>query len=838
MKPSFLPNSPRGSALVVTIMFTMVCALLAFSVLRWSISERRFNQREGLWLAARNAAEGVAEYGFSQVRNDFMTQSTPGVYRPGTANALNLPNASVFTGTNVVTGALSTSNPNGMELIAGPVAQIPSTGATYWVDPNDYANQFDTMKGRWVFRRDIVILARATVTSGSGSPITRYMTETVSVRGAPLFAYAIFYNGDLELNPAPQMDIYGPVHCNGNIFPAALDTNGLNFHGPVTCAGNIYHAWANANPAGQQGGAVGQEKVTFITTAGTQVSMKASTSSTSWKDSTVGASDGVAGLSNLTPLVTPTAKTAFLQYAAATWGGNVQTTANGVLPYNPVSFNQVIDASGNHPDPSVMIDAPSTPATSDPYYEAKASVELEKKSMQAGLYIKVVTTAAGTATVSIYGPANSAPAGTASSSIGPNGGLLLNPPTNVNNAPSAATPPLVSYLPFRRLKKVISYASSIYTSTYTVLKPDGTTDAARTALNVPTTSGSGTTGTTYSIYTDSSSGTYGYGLYDQRRGLSTGSSTASSPNVNGMVDLVQIDMRAVTSLVTAMKTTGTTIADANAITYTDPTDHLVKVWNNANAVASGIISASQVAGAEKTPWNGAIYIDVQAPNAGTGNQTTSVRLVRGTVASGSSLIPTYGPNGIGLSVATNAPLYVLGHFNADGTLTSSSSSTPDDGKNGSSGNASTESPVALASDAITILSPGWSDANSLRLQNGASGSCEIAAAFLTGNVATSNTAYSGGAHNLPRFLEDWTPGSSNYTVAIRGSMVSLFSSRIATQPWATSYYGAPTRAWGFDDIFKNGNFPPFSPKVVSFRRVDFTDLSAAQYATRKAALWP
>jgi hypothetical protein len=92
---------------------------------------------------------------------------------------------------------------------------------------------------------------------------------------------------------------------------------------------------------------------------------------------------------------------------------------------------------------------------------------------------------------------------------------------------------------------------------------------------------------------------------------------------------------------------------------------------------------------------------------------------------------------------------------------------------------------------------------------------------------------------LPRFLEDWSPNSSTtYTVAIRGSMVSMFNSRIATQPWKLTYYSAPTRQWGFDAIFGNGNFPPYSPKVMSYRRVDFTDLTAADYAAAKARLWP
>jgi len=825
MKKKSLPHSVRGSALAVALLFTIICSVLAFSILRWSVTERRLNARGGLWLAARNAAEGVAEYGFSQVRNDFETKSTPGSYRPGTANALNLPNASVFAGSSVVTGALSTSNPNGMELLAGPPVQIPTGSGLCFVDPNDFNNQFDPLKGKWVFRQDIVVLARASVVPFSGAPITHYVTETISIRGAPLYAHAIFYAGDLELAPGPQMDISGSVHTNGNMFVCCLsDANGLNFYGPVTVVGNIYHSWKSASSAAwaPAGTAIGQNPVTFVNLAGGQTNMKASTSATSWKDSTMGASNGVSGTANLNALLTTAVTDSFRQYTKATWGGNLQTGACGIMPYNPVSFNQVIDAAGNHPDPYVMIDVPAPPATTDPYYDAKQEVELQKKSMQAGLYIKVVVDAGGTATLSMYGPANSAPTGTPSGQIGPNGGFQLIPPTNVANAPSAATPPLVAYLPYRK-KVVVTTGTSNpnRTVTTTIYNAAGAVVSGPTAL----TGQSGTNGTVTTILKDASSGTFGYGLYDQRRG-----SSSSGTNANGAIDLVQIDMRALTALVTAMSTNTN---NANAITYTDPNDHLVKVWNNANAIASGLASATQTQGEEKLPWNGAVYIDVQAPNGGTSSQTTSVRLVNGTVANGSSLIPSYGPYGLGFSLATNAPLYVYGHFNADGVVSAASTNIPDDGQDGSAGHTSKESPCSLAADSITILSTTWNDANSLTLKPAVSGSVEIASAFLVGVVPTV-AVNSGGAYNLPRFLEDW----SSDTVAIRGSLVSLFNCKISTQTWNTTYYGAPLRKWGFNSLFKNGVYPPFTPKVQSYRRVDFTDLTAAQYAARKAALWP
>ena len=118
-----------------------------------------------------------------------------------------------------------------MEVIAGPVVQIPASGAVYFVDPTDYNNQFDPLKGKWVFRQDIVVLARASVNAPNGPPITHFVTETISVRGAPLYAHAIFYNDDLEISPGPQMDIYGPVHTNKSLSPARATPSGSAFTG-------------------------------------------------------------------------------------------------------------------------------------------------------------------------------------------------------------------------------------------------------------------------------------------------------------------------------------------------------------------------------------------------------------------------------------------------------------------------------------------------------------------------------------------------------------------------------------------------------------------------------
>lgn len=60
----------------------------------------------------------------------------------------------------------------------------------------------------------------------------------------PIFQFGVFYQGNLEISPGPNMNVNGPVHTNGSAFFRS-PTNGaslmLDFQGPITAAGSIYH---------------------------------------------------------------------------------------------------------------------------------------------------------------------------------------------------------------------------------------------------------------------------------------------------------------------------------------------------------------------------------------------------------------------------------------------------------------------------------------------------------------------------------------------------------------------------------------------------------------------
>ncbi|MBX7245390.1 MAG: hypothetical protein K1X53_07815 [Candidatus Sumerlaeaceae bacterium] len=67
-----------------------------------------------------------------------------------------------------------------------------------------------------------------------GAGLSRKMT----VDYVPLYQFAIYYNnGDLELHPGPVMDIKGKVHVNGNLWVGSGDT--INFHESVSSTGKM-----------------------------------------------------------------------------------------------------------------------------------------------------------------------------------------------------------------------------------------------------------------------------------------------------------------------------------------------------------------------------------------------------------------------------------------------------------------------------------------------------------------------------------------------------------------------------------------------------------------------
>ncbi|MDQ2867189.1 MAG: hypothetical protein M3R59_02080 [Verrucomicrobiota bacterium] len=198
--------------------------------------------------------------------------------------------------------------------------------------------------------------------------------------------------------------------------------------------------------------------------------------------------------------------------------------------------------------------------------------------------------------------------------------------------------------------------------------------------------------------------------------------------------------------------------------------------------------------AQLNNWNGIIYVTGTAPSG----KQPGLEIING------ASLPTGG-----LTIASQYSVYVKGDYNTGGTPPSNTGDPTTPQVNGY-----TRQPSAVIGDAVTILSNAWIDANSGNsLSSRSASNTTVNTAIISGNIQTTSAAYSGGAENFPRFLEDWTNKSFTYY----GSMVEMYQSKTATGPWVYggNVYNAPIRQWYFDTNFKT-NPPPGSLMIYNY----------------------
>jgi hypothetical protein len=172
-----------------------------------------------------------------------------------------------------------------------------------------------------------------------------------------------------------------------------------------------------------------------------------------------------------------------------------------------------------------------------------------------------------------------------------------------------------------------------------------------------------------------------------------------------------------------------------------------------------------------------------------------------------------------LTVVTDRGLYVQGDYNNFG------------------GNPARQ-PASLVGDTITTLSNTCLNADTTKINCGILTGQSIAtatsmnAAFLSftdasdGNIGTDGFGvvqeYSGGLNNYMRMVENWAGKNFNYT----GSFVSLGEPQEFSGDYQSGgsggYYGIPNRNFGFDTNFNAfDKLPPLTPKVIYLQQETF-----------------
>lgn len=1002
--------SPRGSALITVMLLIFVMAILTASMLRYSGTEIRGNERNRLALRAKNVAENIAIYASEQLTGKLFNLGTAPVgYFPYSGTSTNRIYMPPDAGVLLSEFNLTSSN---MEM------RCAIESATAY---NMVTDTTSTNFGLQVATAKVPIIAKGTATHKSLGTITAYVEQDMELALIPLFQFGIFYNMDLEFFPGQNMTIMGPVHTNGRLTARGEQGGSatVTFTDRVTAAKGLYadgqmKATYIKRPGTVSTGAGGTGGVFYSRADGAQTNLY---SGSIWRDHKYG-----------TASETPSTQNQFKTFTnlASTYNGNVRTNAHGTdlelkLP-GIGSYDEVDDptTSGvDERDSGRQIIEPRNPkkwdGTAWTSTTDNAATEDLKLARKCGLYIIVnpddegrigklpdgsdqpmmprsyrcwlnTISAAGVHTLRevvlpgqpSFGYFNNGTPGVAAAQMADDvmyKNMLPNRYTSytivghnqvlriprsgrawddadltssntltataypINPAPAAPSTGYTGYLTaggtgddfpaeasatpypaeayFFDLRRATGNAG--YTSNIAGGGARGTTnyvpraiakidfDMARFKMAVNRTFFGATVSNGY--YVDApTAANWANSIYR---------ATGTAP-VN--LDLGMDNGNSAPFSYTVFPTAANmNYLDPYKIHYAPPIDAGTNLPVYPADLRTLAVSAADLSAA----WYDGIAIYVHSVDAeqradGADADTkpdrvdSGVRLIngRGTVIS----LATAGDTGF--TFVTNDAAYIIGHFNADGSVNTATGTTsaryPDNAN---------ERLTAVMADAVTLLSQpifstaaipyyqvnGWNDAlSAFRVTNvdwsttwrsaAPSGSntfeglgtnatairpgslptnstpmtaavggtwetklptvdTEFSVALLVGMVpsnhnatdltdrpprAAANAQYSGGAHNYPRLLEDWHNDMGigiNSGLYIRGSMVALFESRVAMEPWNIRCYQAPDRYWGLHENFRTaGHDLPLEPIVLSATRLGFRELSASDYAARKATI--
>ena len=217
--------APRGSALLIVMVLIMALGLALTSLTSFTSEQRTANARMQLYEEELTAAESALDALTGQVH--FYAQSKP---RQVGGTIDNLHTAIL---------ALEDNPPTieGFEYINVDVECIEGDDLSYKEinDPSDENYGFVTLLVE--YRITVQLRSTSTLSDRLEHPGVA-LQRMVQLNQIPIYAYAIFYGNDLELDAGQRIDVVGRVHTNGNFY--LTTSSEAYYHRAITVAGNFY----------------------------------------------------------------------------------------------------------------------------------------------------------------------------------------------------------------------------------------------------------------------------------------------------------------------------------------------------------------------------------------------------------------------------------------------------------------------------------------------------------------------------------------------------------------------------------------------------------------------
>ncbi|MCH8473794.1 MAG: hypothetical protein LAT55_01030 [Opitutales bacterium] len=757
-------TNQRGSSIVFVLIVVLVLSIAGASLIRFAITEKNLHYRTLTHAQAQYGVESTLEHAHAQIITQMQNfESLPMRWLEPSRENLTQPtvledNTQFFSKLGIDPGSIEVIGSNTPVILPGKtlletLKEATQTVEDYtgsgrptdqiqwaeWVtiDPNDPSNAMDNLAGMRVMMREIDVLGRATAKRGNVETSV-FGRQTLEIRDAPLFAYGAFFNMDMEAGAGANMDFFGPVHVNGNLYIHANDPVASRWHDRVTITQGFYHG---AMPNGPRASSEGDlffknlrsgQLVKFQDAFGNEPGTGYQSDMASWFNGVLD-----------------------------TWRGGLLTGDHGVLPSLPVAtaenitegeyFNPEVRSPWNliSPPQDVTAITHADPAEQD----SRREFELAKFSRSASLYIKV-------------NPFDS-----------------FDPSQRIGEG-DVVNLPFVARIVDREEEDPWSAGTPVVLPSDLITTREGIDlyDPRENGLRINFLHNDGRL-----IDTD------GYVVNEFGERLASdptepaefgGIATYWNDQINNLV-------AENSEFQTAVQNTTDNFSFLSGHVELPHYDPVANEWG-------GVVLATLDVGAlahymesnDPAWWNGVVYIENEGlpdpvdfaeygdPQPGSHFHKSGIRLQNaGQVPRAFRQVNPDGTEvtGYGFTLITNSPLYIQGHFNADGDPYTGSARDMDDPEDlekiGRPDYTPTEVPSALIADSITILSDNWEDhlphtwryyrdlpgnrnRSRITFQRDATFT-EVSAGLISGIVPTTPRNYSGGLENFPRLIENW-----------------------------------------------------------------------------------
>src|ERR1051325_6590239 len=217
-----IARAERGYILLMVLILIGVSLMSLAGIYMYSCTNSKLGQRANDYYSGLGAAEAATEKVLAQATADFRDYGAGYLVQQLDSYRQTIPTASE---------SAVWTNFHFMDL----AGRDDRTDVQYISSP-DFLPLGGTYGQLKAFKDKVRILSTAR-TLATVNPVVASVYQDIELTRIPIFQYAFFYNLPLEFTPQPPMTVYGPVHCNTNIY---MNPQGpLTFMNDVTSAGTI-----------------------------------------------------------------------------------------------------------------------------------------------------------------------------------------------------------------------------------------------------------------------------------------------------------------------------------------------------------------------------------------------------------------------------------------------------------------------------------------------------------------------------------------------------------------------------------------------------------------------